>query len=310
MNERTTLATKLIVSHLLPVLALILASLFFEGYTSLLLIISQVILLILLLAGYWEFFGQKLKWFFFGINQVANILVFILKVNSQPVQGNDIVNLCLLFILLFLLFILAKILLVIFKKDSDNIEIDFPLRDGSYLVTDGGNSKRSRLMNYHYGSKVHKTKGTSQSMLYATDIVKMGKGKHFFPRKNVQYPVWNEKLYCPMDGIVCKVISSIDDNTPFSGNYPYNTGNTVVIQNGNLYLLLGHLQKGSIQVVEGSTVKKGDIFARVGNSGMSERPHLHMQLMRSNDSNYWKGIGINIKFQGKNLYKNRIIKNC
>ena len=43
-----------------------------------------------------------------------------------------------------------------------------------------------------------------------------------------------------------KVVDGIPDNEPWSGNYPYNTGNTVVIQKDDYYLLLGHLKKDSI----------------------------------------------------------------
>ena len=53
----------------------------------------------------------------------------------------------------------------------------------------------------------------------------------------------------------------------------------------------------------------GNVFiGEAGNSGMSERPHLHMQLMKSDTDDYWKGIGICIRYKNKNIYKNRLIK--
>jgi len=48
---------------------------------------------------------------------------------------------------------------------------------------------------------------------------------------------------------------------------------------------------------------------KAGNSGMSERPHIHMQLMKCEGDDYWKGLGISMQFRGKNLYKNRLIRN-
>ena len=146
-------------------------------------------------------------------------------------------------------------------------------------------------------------------MLHATDLVKLSFGKFkFMPLKNEDYPVYNQEIFCPMEGKVIKVINNMDDNEPFSGDYPYNTGNTVVLRNNNYYLLLGHLKKGSIVVREGETVNKNELIGRAGNSGMSERPHLHMQLMRSKDDNYWFGTGISMTYKGRNLYKNRRIK--
>ena len=110
-----------------------------------------------------------------------------------------------------------------------------------------------------------------------------------------------------MDGKIIWVINDIDDNLPFSGNYPYNTGNTVVIKNDRYYILLGHLKKGSVVVSVGDEVKQNDCIGESGYSGISERPHLHMQLMKCEDAHYWKGLGINIQYQGKNLFKNRLI---
>ena len=214
----------------------------------------------------------------------------------------------LLLIECYLILTLIKILRVIFGREKENIEITFPFKSGKYMVTDGGNSRVSRLMNYHFHSKVHKKRGTNQSMLYATDIVKTDNQKNpFLPPKNENYPIFGESFYSPMDGTIVKVSNDIDDNQPFSGNYPYNTGNTVVIKNGNYYLLAGHLKKGSICVKEGDSVFQNDLLAQCGNSGMSERPHLHMQLMKSHDQNYWKGTGVNMIYKGKNLYKNREI---
>jgi murein DD-endopeptidase MepM/ murein hydrolase activator NlpD len=146
-------------------------------------------------------------------------------------------------------------------------------------------------------------------MIYATDVVKIGKRiSRFLPQQNEEYLIYNENIYSPMEGKVVKVENNINDNEPYIGKYPYNTGNTIVIQNGIYYFLLGHLKKGSVIVKEGDLVKRSDLLGQVGNSGFSERPHLHMQLIVSNSENYWTGIGVCIQYEGKNIYKNRIIK--
>lgn len=145
-------------------------------------------------------------------------------------------------------------------------------------------------------------------MLFATDIVKIkNSGSNYLPPQNDDYPIFGEKVFSPMDGIVVKVENNIEDNIPYSGHYPYNTGNTIVIQQGNNYFLLGHLKKDSIKVKEGDKIAANDLVAVAGNSGYSERPHLHMQLINSTTENYWMGKGISIQFKKKNLYKNRVI---
>lgn len=60
-------------------------------------------------------------------------------------------------------------------------------------------------------------------------------------------------------------------------------------------------------VEAGDNVNAGDILAAAGNSGYSERPHIHMQLINSLTENFWQGLGISIQFKMKNLYKNRVI---
>ena len=56
-------------------------------------------------------------------------------------------------------------------------------------------------------------------------------------------------------------------------------GNVIVIQrDDDLFVLLAHLRRGSVRVKSGDLVRKGDPLARVGNSGNSTMPHLHLQV--------------------------------
>ena len=64
----------------------------------------------------------------------------------------------------------------------------------------------------------------------------------------------------------------------------------------------------SIVVKEGDKVRANDLIGSAGNSGWTERPHLHMQLINSDSENYWKGIGVSVRFKDMNLYKNRLVK--
>jgi hypothetical protein len=305
MNERTQIEFKLLASHIiLPVGCTVLSFLITQdGFLTL--GISQTLLFILFFAGYWEFFGQKFRWIFLFVMELLLVFRFSGRFSESP---NTLLVLILAIFQLFLVYEFIKILLVIFLNDKESIEIEFPFKDGTFLITDGGNSKLSRLMNYHFHSAIHKRKKTNGSMLYAADIIKIvAKGSKFLPLKNEDYAIYDEVLYSPIAGIVVKVVNNIDDNIPFSGNYPYNTGNTIVIKKDNYYFLFGHLRKGSIIVNEGDGVNQNQIIANAGNSGMSERPHLHMQLIKSDTADYWSGKGICIRFKKRNLYKNRII---
>lgn len=310
MNERLQIAVKLIASHIVLIFCLIIFSILSTNDRYLSISISQTTLIILFFSGYWEFFGIRFKKLFCMLIQILIILVFVWKIqNDWSHSMNLYLVLCLSLLQAYLLFELIKIVVVILNRDKVFLEIFFPFKSGDYLITDGGNSKISRLMNYHYYSPTHKKNKTNNSMLYATDIVKISNDKFgFLPETNNKYPIFGEEVFSPIDGIVIKVENKIPDNNTFSGNYPYNTGNTIVIQKDNYYFLLGHLKKGSIGVKEGDFVRSNDLIGLVGNSGWTERPHLHLQLIESDSNNYWFGKGICIRYDNKNLYKNRLIR--
>ena len=62
-------------------------------------------------------------------------------------------------------------------------------------------------------------------------------------------------------------------------------GNHVVIAIGpnGPFVLLAHLQRGSVQVHPGQPITVGAPVARCGNSGNSTEPHIHLQVSDSTD---------------------------
>jgi hypothetical protein len=310
MKERSQIIIKLLATHILLLPGLVFVSFIFSKDLFLLISITQSVLLILFIAGYWEFFGMRFKWIYFVGLEFLLLMSLWYRLYKGEAEMPALAGISiLLFFQIYLFWLIIKIFRVIFISDNEKLEIEFPFGEGLYLITDGGNSKISRLMNYHFHSPGHKKRKTNKAMLFATDIIKIDKNNtSFIPHTNEEYAIFNENLFSPMEGVVIKVINEIDDNLPFSGNYPYNTGNTVVIKRDNYFILLGHMKKGSIVVNEGDPVKRGIFLGKAGNSGMSERPHLHMQLMKSETADYWKGLGICIQYKNRNLYKNRLIE--
>ena len=88
-------------------------------------------------------------------------------------------------------------------------------------------------------------------------------------------------------------------------------GNHIVIKikdEEDKFLLLGHLKKKSISVKEGEEVKKGKMIARVGNTGRTEEPHLHIHCMQNMKEDYvLKGKGIPFTFSRKFLVRNNTV---
>ena len=58
-------------------------------------------------------------------------------------------------------------------------------------------------------------------------------------------------------------------------------GNCVIIQNGGVSTLYGHLS--SIDVSVGNTVNKGEFIGRVGSTGVATGPHLHFEVRINGD---------------------------
>lgn len=199
------------------------------------------------------------------------------------------------------------------KKPEDCINLSFPFKDGKYIITDGGDGKISSLLNYHNKAQIHKNGKSNTSMRYATDIAKLNKFgftvKNVLTKKNKDYEIFHEKVYCPCESTVVEIVNGIEDNIPFSGKYPYNVGNRIILKIDNYYIVMGHLAKDSITVKVGDRVKSGQQLAIIGNSGLTPRPHLHMQVSKCEDGQYWQGKGVSIFFN--ELYypiKNKIIR--
>ncbi len=175
--------------------------------------------------------------------------------------------------------------------DERPIPLAFPFKNGAYAVFEGGNGRVSSLMNYHYGASMHKGARTNLSMRYAVDITKLTRwgndAKGYLPLHNDRYAVFNQVLYSPCDGLVSHIEDQWPNETPWSGTPPYNVGNHVFITSKDFGVLMGHLQKGSLLVKEGDTVKKGQPIAQVGNSGWTSQPHLHIQAMKVSTGPFW-----------------------
>ena len=104
------------------------------------------------------------------------------------------------------------------------------------------------------------------------------------PQRNESYAVHGEEVLAVAAGRIARTRTDLPENTP--GVEPAFTswdtvaGNRVVLDlGGGRHALYAHLQPGSIRVTPGQRVARGQVIARVGNSGLSSGPHLHFQVM-------------------------------
>jgi murein DD-endopeptidase MepM/ murein hydrolase activator NlpD len=92
------------------------------------------------------------------------------------------------------------------------------------------------------------------------------------------YYIYDQPVLAPADGTVTYVLVGRPDQPIGSVDERYPSGNQLVIDiGGGRYLMMGHLREGGIKVNVGERVREGQRIARVGNSGDTSAPHIHIQ---------------------------------
>ncbi|MGH1362517.1 MAG: M23 family metallopeptidase, partial [Calditrichia bacterium] len=111
---------------------------------------------------------------------------------------------------------------------------------------------------------------------FAWDFVRINHiGKSATGNSLDSYFSYGQVVLAPADGVVIAIHDGETDNAP--GRIESKKPNFIEIDHGgNEISRLVHLKMGSIIVATGDTVKSGQPIAKVGNSGYSERPHLHI----------------------------------
>jgi murein DD-endopeptidase MepM/ murein hydrolase activator NlpD len=181
------------------------------------------------------------------------------------------------------------------------VDLDFPLRGGRYYVSSGGSS---RIINNHM-------RDFPNPQEYALDINKLGPAggvsSNILSADNRLHHIFGEEVYAPCGGRVTKAVSDLADNAGASMDVAPEdgTGNLVVIDCAGVVVAMPHLKSGSVVVSSGEHVTAGQLLGRVGNSGFSQEPHLHLQAARRNETGDL--IGIPMRFAGRTYSRNDVI---
>ena len=145
---------------------------------------------------------------------------------------------------------------------------------GDWYTFHGGNSC---LINHHY---------FAGSQRFALDLILPEDGPLPLLGETdlAKYRTFGQTLLAPVDGQVVDLEGDMDDRPIGSMDPAHPAGNYVTIQSpSGYYVLLAHLQKGSLLVQQDEEVIAGQPIAKCGNSGNTSQPHLHIQAMSSPD---------------------------
>lgn len=151
---------------------------------------------------------------------------------------------------------------------AGGIDVRFPLATGSYYVLQGGDSVVTNPFHVASGAPL------------ALDIVKLtalgNRADGVAPRALEAYAIFGDPVLSPCDGVVARVRDGVADNPPAHPDPANGGGNQVVVRCAGAEIRLVHLRRGSVAVAPGLAVKAGQLLGRVGNSGHSLEPHLHI----------------------------------
>lgn len=120
---------------------------------------------------------------------------------------------------------------------------------------------------------------------HAWDFEVTGEDGELFTGAGAQvedFHAYGAPVVAPAAGRVVRVVAHHADNAVGEVDTVHNWGNLVLLWHpGDVYTLLCHLKQHSVVVNEGDAIVQGQVLGKVGNSGRSPVPHLHMQAQRS-----------------------------
>jgi hypothetical protein len=189
---------------------------------------------------------------------------------------------------------------------APSIDLEFPLREGHYLVAHGGSVE---LINNHLMTLTEPRFAAYRGQSHAIDIVALNSwgthGAGMLPRDPAAYAIFGDTVYAPCGGTVVRAIDGIADMAPPRMDRANMAGNHVMLDCGGAWILLGHLQRGSVEVATGDPVAPGRPLGRVGNSGNTSEPHLHIHAQTPGTAAApLGGDPIPVSFGGRALYRN------
>ena len=257
------------------------------------LLVAGTYVAFLYLAGAWSWFGSLVRHLIPAV-LLATVWMSYLRTNPDATPISFLS-------LEFLLSLSIAAVLAVFtgmarrarNAPAPGLDLRFPLRGGTFHVGQGG---ASAIVNHHFAHP---------SQRYALDIVKLYRSGvralGLYPGEPDQFAIWEAEVVSPCEGVVREVVDGLPDHAPPARDPGHPAGNHIVLDCDGATVILAHLQEGSICVRRGDSVQAGQMLGRVGNSGNTTEPHLHVHAERG-------GSGIPMRFDGRFLVRNDVVR--
>ncbi|MED4453004.1 M23 family metallopeptidase [Metabacillus fastidiosus] len=203
---------------------------------------------------------------------IINIILFIVFIIRKKKMMKLCVNLIVNIVLVFPLLMTMNIIILAYPNDLEHakpaVTVEWPFIEQT-VVGWGGDTVENNLPHVIWSSE-----------RWAYDLVM--EPYDIGSSNNEDYGIWNIEVHSPVSGTViaaydeeADIVPSSEEFISIEGNYVY-----IKIDETGTYLLLNHLKKDSVSVKVGDHVNQGDVIGRVGNSGSTSEPHLHIHHQR------------------------------
>ena len=167
------------------------------------------------------------------------------------------------------------------RMPPDAVRLSFPLHQGTYLVVNGGGTE---LINAHLRTLTDPRFSAWRGQSRGVDIVRLNAAglaaRGLLPSDPAAYTIYGDLVAAPCAGRVVAAVDGIVDMRPPETDRQHMAGNHAILECGEIWVVLGHLRQGSVAVQQGDSVAVGAPIGRVGNTGNTDEPHLHIHAQR------------------------------
>lgn len=169
------------------------------------------------------------------------------------------------------------------QEPSAASTIDAPLTGARWLAANGPSNT-----SLHRRAVIVLDGKAKSPERYAIDWIKLGDDGNTFSgdeHRNSSYHAYDVPVAAVADGRVVEALDGIAENIPHSDKLAVEmtpavmAGNNIVEDIGNgHYVGYAHFRPGTVAVKKGDAIHVGQVLGRLGNSGNSTEPHLHIQI--------------------------------
>jgi hypothetical protein len=192
------------------------------------------------------------------------------------------------------------------RPPADPVDLAFPLGSGTYLVVNGGSQA---LTNAHLGTLEGERFAPFRGQSYGVDLVRINRVglrvSGLLPADPTANLIYGDPVLAPCRGRVVFAEDGAADMPPPQADRAHMAGNHVILECGAVWIVLGHLQRGSVAVHVGQITELGHVLGLVGNSGNTGEPHLHVHAQRHGSTIApLSGEPVPIRLGGRYLVRN------